>query len=344
MKISFLFIVLVLFPSAIISTCDVYKCSESSLKDNLCEVTNQEKVGDETRIVHYLDNCSSSKSCMLVSVGGVDYDDYEQYGICIKVSTLGHTGDKCKSDAECYSKICNDKKCEPKSDGSPCSRHQDCDEESACIYNEEESRTICKKLLAKGDKCHYTDECPFNTVCTGNKKNEGTCVDYFSLGIGETSYDNRACASGQLDISNYVCAEFTVTDSKCEQSENYYYYCISSMKFSTDQSVSPTDTVIECQCKPNGEYACPPLSDSESFKNYVEVYKKEIENVKIEGKQVSSMSRDHWNNKKIREAFIKYDKQVQLDGADECVEKKILSSNHLNVYMLWMIALLSLIM
>ena len=46
----------------------------------------------------------------------------------------------------------------------------------------------------------------------------------------------------------------------------------------------------------------------------------------------------------IREAFIKYDKQVQLDGADECVEKKILSSNHLNVYMLWMIALLSLIM
>ena len=46
----------------------------------------------------------------------------------------------------------------------------------------------------------------------------------------------------------------------------------------------------------------------------------------------------------IREAFIKYDKQVELDGADECVEKKILSSNHLNVYMLWMIALLSLIM
>ena len=116
------------------------------------------------------------------------------------------------------------------------------------------------------------------------------------------------------------------------------------MKFSTDQSVSPMDTVTTCQCKPNGEYACPPLSDSESFKNYVEVYKKEIENVKIEGKQVSSMSRDHWNNKKIREAFIKYDKQVELDGADECVEKKILSSNHLNVYMLWMIALFSLIM
>ena len=104
------------------------------------------------------------------------------------------------------------------------------------IYNEEESRTICKKLLAKGDKCHHTDECPFNTVCTGDQKNEGTCVDYFSLGIGETSYDERACASGRLYKSNHVCAEFTVTDSKCEQSGNDYY-CISSILYRKNFSI-----------------------------------------------------------------------------------------------------------
>ena len=345
MKISFLFIVLVLFPSAIISTCDIYKCSESSLRDGLCMVRGEEPVGDnEKRNVFYLDTCSSSKYC--------DFNSYADYSICIKPekASLGLTGDKCHMDEECYSKTCNDKKCEAKSVGSSCSDHIECDEESACVWNEEDSKKKCKKLVGKGEKCHYNDECPFNTICSGDSDTEGTCVDYFSIKLGEISYKGFACETGYvfenaLTDYNSVCAEYTVTDSTCQKDElKGKYYCKTSIKYSADSSVSAHESREECQCKSNGEYGCPALSDSESFKNYVEVYKKEVEKVKVKGKQVSSMDRNHWNNKKIKEAYLKYVNHVKLDGADECYEKLIMGSNHLNVYMLSMIALLSLIM
>ena len=349
MKISFLFIVLVLFPSSIVSICDIYKCSESSLRDGLCMVRGEEPVGDnEKRNIYYLDTCSSSKYCTF----NLNNPDISEYSICRKIekASLGLTGDKCHMDEECYSKTCNDKKCEAKSVGSSCSDHIECDEESACVWNEEDSKKKCKKLVGKGEKCHYTDECPFNTVCTGDQYTEGTCVDYFSLGIGETSYEPLACATGQIheyytsDI-NSVCAEYTAKDSTCtEGSSKGGYYCTISIKYSTDQSIPAKEENAQCQCKSNGEYGCPAFSDSDSFKNYVEVYKKEVEKVKIKGKQVSSMDRNHWNNKKIKEAYLKYVNHVKLDGADECYEKLIMGSNHLNVYMLSMIALLSLIM
>lgn len=347
MRISYLFSLLVLLPYVFLYTtgpCDIFKCSESKLQKDICMVSGIESVGEETRTIYYLDNCSSSKKCQFIG---------DSYGVCIKpYPSLGFTGDKCHQDEECISRNCEDKKCKPKSVGASCSENSQCDDESACVYNKEVSDYICKKLVGKGDKCISDNECPFNTVCSGTRNNEGTCIDYFSLGVGEVSYNELACASGQIysyhlssGSKKSVCAEHTLKEPTCDQSDvKTGYHCKISINYSTAEGVGPIDDIVDCVCKPNGEFGCPALSDSESFKNYVEVYKKEIEKVKTKGVQISNMDRHHWYNKKIKDAYMRYSLYPQLEGADECYEHYILDSNHLHVYMITLIGLLSLMM
>lgn len=68
----------------------------------------------------------------------------------------------------------------------------------------------CVEILKIGEVCHTDDECQVSLVCAKTAKKEVlTCQKFYSLEIGETSFDGRMCKSGTINSKNQ-CAKTSI--------------------------------------------------------------------------------------------------------------------------------------
>ena len=136
---------------------DISYCAEDGLTDNKCvgTVTSYDESGNVNQYINYISMCKSKTDyCQTVTYANRDI------GFCAKIIHQGRPGNKCKEPGDCYSGICEDKKCVGKEDNQYCESSLECKMNSACVYQDLSSdRTsttrTCVPLVSSGEECKF---------------------------------------------------------------------------------------------------------------------------------------------------------------------------------------------
>ena len=135
------------------------------MTDNKCFSTIEEYIDGEAKTTIYLSQCSKSEKCSQTS-----WDP--SIGICSHNIRKSFGGEKCQSDADCYSQACDSHNfCQDKKVNEKCTNDKQCCKECVCIFDpsngETSSDKTCRSLVNLGDKCilDETDKSGFHSKC-----------------------------------------------------------------------------------------------------------------------------------------------------------------------------------
>lgn len=156
---------------------------------------------------------------------------------CLYESNSLPTGMPCCTDSNCLSGSCGSSSslCSGKSTGTSCSASEECVSGSYCASG------VCAKLKKPDDSCEIDLECPEGYVCSAAK-----CKQIFSLKVGESSTNSKACETNFL--YNGVCDSIQVFINGKEA--NWPYSCTISIT-TCEYKLSSTGKTYEtsdCVC------------------------------------------------------------------------------------------------
>ena len=307
MKISFFLLSFQIMLLSINFSSELYKCGDD-LKIDACMLVNTEISGDKKETTIYVKACSKGKVCQSIS-------GEREISFCVKKDKFIKDGKSCKVSAECESNNCINGKCAYIQDGNQCESDDNCDKGSYCKGNEDEIK-VCAALGDVGAQCNYDSNCKIGLMCN-IYQSPSICTEMFSLKDGDESSEEFLCQSGVT--INGVCASTTSVNTTCDDNHKCKItYTESNMNVNEDINCLNDEIVF------NYLY-CPVQSNSDKLKNYIDVYKKELNQLKdddINDIHVSTINRYSLNNnKKVLEAFVEYKySYVFNDNNDDCIK------------------------
>lgn len=316
--------------------CPIFKCSMKGMTDNKCFSSIEEYTDGETKSTIYLSQCSKDEKCSQIS-----WDP--TIGICSNNIRKSFGGEKCQSDADCYSQACDSHNfCQDKKINEKCSNDRQCCKECVCIFDPTNGETAnektCRPLVKLGDKCilDETDKsglhsnCPIFSVCTNFFSNpdatNGICVEQNSLEIGTNATNFHACKGNNIILlidGYYVCSNISTTAQSCEIARDQSTECTNEIIVKAGQEIEPNEKIIQsqgiCRCDIDGKKHCQIIGGAQ-FDYYINLIRKKIKegNIIPQNFHVSAF-RETFNDYEITEAFFNY----KYDGtkADLCTKK-----------------------
>lgn len=301
--------------------CKTFKkrCIDEVKIENICYLSGNEGIGEASIYNYFYKPCSNNQFCEKITTN---------YGQCMDRYNNMEEGEKCSMGLECKSGICSNGKCSYILDGNICNEDMNCKKTSFCKYRAS-GKPICAKLSGKGEECLFDNYCQFNLACgtidtSGVKK----CAEMYSLKAGEMSDNADLCESGYFATRNGIsyCVEAVVNKTTCSfEEENpcptYLIY----------NETIPTEIAFgACNCKWNGDMVCKPSSNSDSWKNFIKIYRDEVSKIKGEEIHASTMRRSFWGKNEIIDARTYYSNYLEMDGAEDCVINYYLEKNRYN--------------
>ena len=316
--------------------CPMFKCSMKGMTDNKCFSSIEEYNDGELKSTIYLSKCKNEEKCSQTS-----WDP--SIGICSNNIRKSFGGEKCQSDADCYSQACDSHNfCQDKKVNEKCSNDKQCCKECVCIFDPTNGETanekICRPLVKLGDKCILDESdksglhsnCPIFSVCTNfdsiPEAKNGVCVEQNSLEIGENSTNFHACKGNNIILladGYYVCSNITSTAQSCEIARDQSTECINDIIVKNGQEIDPYEKIIQsqgiCRCDIDGEKHCHVIGGAQ-FDYYINLIRKKIKDKNIipQNFHVSAF-RETFNDYEITEAYFNY----KYDGTkvDLCTKK-----------------------
>lgn len=315
--------------------CPLYKCSLNGMTDKKCfsriiDTFN----GEENEIIH-LKQCSNKEKCSYTS-----WDS--SIGLCITNIRKSFGGEKCKSDADCYSQFCSSSKhCNNINLNEKCTDDKECSKDAVCIFDSQNDETnndkTCRSLVKLGENCilDETDKsglhsnCPIFSVCTNfnsvpDAKN-GICVEQNSLKIGTNSTNFRACQGNNIILLKngyYVCSNVSSSAKNCEIVKDQSLECKNNIFVADGQIIDDKEYEIQaqgiCRCDIDGNKHCQVVGGPQ-FDNYINLIRSKLKKNKISENFHVAAFRETFNDYDIAEALFNY----KYDGtkADECTKK-----------------------
>lgn len=278
--------------------CDIIKCGDKLGNKNMCMLETSDRIGETKQSISYVRGCPEGTVCSLV-----DIKTHEVPGYCIPKVELVDEGGECKYSNECRIGNCKGNKCTGLSEGSDCANDKYCTKGTFCHFETKK----CTKYFKKGEECYVNEDssdlfrtlsyCEFGTLC-GKLADGYKCVELFSLPDG-TECDNSYLCQGGNRI-NGKCASSTIKNDTCiepyDQDSCEVEYNLGESKITMDES---------CLIYQDLTKVCPHQSDSQVFKDFVDLYKKEL--AKFSEKDIKAINlrefnRMTFNNKKLFKA------------------------------------------
>ena len=339
MKSSFFLLIIIKNIFYIISpkiNCPTFKCSIKGMTDEKCFSSIEEYIGGEIKTTIYLSQCSKDQKCSKTT-----WDP--TIGVCSKNIRKSFGGEKCQSDADCYSQVCDSHNiCQDKKINEKCSNDMQCCKNCVCIFDPSLGETIndktCRTLVKLGDKCilDETDKsglhsnCPIFSVCTNFFSTpdaiNGVCVEQNSLEIGINATNFRACKGNNIILLKdgyYVCSNISSKATSCEVARDQSTECINDIITRKGQEIEPNEKLIQsqgiCRCDIDGNKHCQIIGGF-YFDCYINLIRKKIDKGNIIPKNFHVASfRETFNDYEITEAYFNY----KYDGtkADLCSKK-----------------------
>ena len=316
--------------------CPIFKCSMKGMTDNKCFSSIEEYIDGEQKTTIYLNQCSKNEKCSQTS-----WDP--SIGICSDNIRKSFGGEKCQSDADCYSQACDSHNfCQDKKVNEKCSNDKQCCKECVCIFDPSIGETskdkTCRALVKLGDKCILDEteksglhsNCPIFSVCSNNLSTpdaiNGICVEQNSLEIGENATNFHACKGNNIILlaeGYYVCSNISTIAQSCEIARDQSTECINDIIVKKGQEIDPYEKLVQsqgiCRCDVDGKKHCQVITGPQ-FDYYINLIRKKINDGRIIPKNFHvSAFRETFNDYDITEAFFNY----KYDGtkADLCSKK-----------------------
>ena len=317
-------------------SCPHFKCSMKGMTDKKCFSSIEEYINGELKSTIYLSQCSKDEKCTQTS-----WDP--SIGICSSNIRKSFGGEKCQSDADCYSQACDSHRfCQDKKINEKCSSDKQCCKECVCIHDPSIGETAndktCRALVKLGDKCILDESdksglhsnCPIFSVCSNfvstPDATNGVCVEQNSLEIGVNATNFRACKGNNIILlvdGYYVCSNISSIAQGCDIARDQSTECINNIIVRKDQVIDPNEKLIQsqgiCRCEIDGNKHCQIIGGVQ-FDYYINLIRRKINNHNIipQNFHVSAF-RETFNDYEITEAFFNY----KYDGtkADLCTKK-----------------------
>lgn len=254
--------------------CEIYKIPSTSLEKGICKI----KEGN----IIYVQKCYPAFQCE---------QNNNSVGLCQADYSLKIEEENCNFNFDCYSNNCSNNVCHSINIGESCINHFQCSISAYCDGR-------CQKLVGNGERCKEDYQCIIGHLCS-----DGKCVKMFSLEKGNKTDKPYVCKSGYAE--NNICAETNSTDSlkKCESNED----C--TIEVDTGNGKKSNNNKDTCKCNLEGEKYCILTSSSKEWKNYVETFNSEINN--MDGIHIAGMrnaTNDYsWGSQTIIDSYRKFD-------------------------------------
>ena len=322
--------------------CPVYKCSMNGMKDDKCFSRGDEYIDGKMQTTIYLSQCTNGRKCSKVS-----WDP--SIGVCTTNIRKAFGGEKCQSNADCYSQDCDSHNvCQDKKIDEKCSDDKQCCKECVCIFDPLIGQTpndkTCRPLVKLGEKCILDEsdpmglhsDCPIFSVCSNfdskpDAKN-GIYVEQNSLPIGENATNFQACIGNNIILLQdgyYVCANISSRSDICHVSRDQSTECVNEIIVLNGQEIDPLERMIQsqgiCRCDVDGQKHCQTYGGT-MFDHYINLIRKKIEKGNIIPKNFHvSAFRETLNDYEIAEAYFNY----KYDGtkADYCTKKYFIDNS-----------------
>lgn len=283
-----------------------YKCA-SELKIARCyyQYTNN------SEIINFVKPCGSGKKCVKVKDLRTDSNEYN----CIKndVDDMLQEGDSCVSLNECESRICLKGKCSYLENYFvKCGGDYHCGLNSYC-------NSVCEPIIENGHKCKILGSCGVGAECGSKKDSQGKdnkCYELYSFSVGEEASGSYFCNTGYLYKSK--CASAKRKNDVCDDKHQCEYEV---------NDGSSIDTIkVNCVTDNEGAYKCPLGSDSDEWRNYVDLYLKKVKKFNTKGVKITNVNKYHLNDKELIEAYGKYKYNHKLyknpkDDNEKCLNQ-----------------------
>ena len=316
--------------------CPLFKCSMRGMKDDKCYSSAEEYIEGKIQPIIYLSQCSKDQKCSQVS-----WDT--SIGICTSNIRKGFGGEKCNSNADCFSQSCDSHMvCQDKKINEKCSDDKQCCKECVCIYDpmigENSNDKTCRPLVKLGEKCILDESditglhsnCPIFSVCSNFNSEptsrNGICVEQNSLDIGENATNFQACIGNNIVLLKegyYVCGNISSRADSCEVARDQSTECTNEIIVKSEQEIDRFEKMILsqgiCRCDVDGKKHCQVFGGA-MFDYYINLIRKKIEKGKIIPKNFHVAAfRETFNDYEIAEAYFNY----KYDGtkADLCTKK-----------------------
>lgn len=233
--------------SVFAAKCPVYRCPSSPFIDNQC--ASYTKVEDQ--VIREVQKCQEGYTC--------PYQNTNKISLCIKKAYEAVEGEKCKTNKECGSQICDNDVCTGKKKGELCDYHPACGTGFSCINK------VCDIKRKEGERCGVDEHCENHLGCTFF----GYCKPYFSMEIGETAYNPLLCKSFNINQEG-VCIESELKEEQLECRDNQEF-----CKYTTWDDVNKIDLQERCECSraPGNKRYCQLPSKHELSYELIEIIK-----------------------------------------------------------------------
>lgn len=288
MHSSLLFLIGFLTVLSGIQSAKKHRCGKE-LKLNQCLYSYKNGTDD----ILFATPCNKGEKC--IEVEPMDKTDSRYQ--CVKTSIYEgkKEGESCIISDECESKICHDGKCMFLPDyTSNCKNHYQCGYSSYCDDS-------CLPLKKAGEKCNDEDECELGLFCGKYDDKPNTCVEMYSLENGRATDFSFFCQSGYTyklsESKKEQCVSIAVSNSTCDEKNE--------CKYIIDNGSKSEEVTMRCLTNNEGEYYCAQQTGSQAFKDYVKVYKEEVQ--KSKGKvRPTMLTRYNLKNEKVIKALLLY--------------------------------------
>ena len=325
------------------SIIDIYKCAENGLTGNKClaVVSNLNSNGIYL-YDNYLSKCKKGQYCQSVFYANDDI------GFCTPIIHQGKQNQKCKSDSDCYSFNCTNKKCYGKKKGSLCLSSLECDTNYFCVYesftkSNDDDPKYCTELVGSGETCMFgsppiqrkdtyystmfnfnkerDDNCPPGYICTiasGSLtsfksrllENDYRCISKFSVLTGQyVGYEQYvACETGYMTL--HIDTD-NVPYGQCRSIQTDGI-CDSDGKCVADGE----GNTVDCMYDVTGELFCPVVGMTDRIKNYTKIFNHAIATAGIDFDIV--WGKETTDKEEVRMAYLYLKYYHWFRNADEC--------------------------
>ena len=302
---------------ALMENCPMqYKCLDDKTDLNICAKKNT----TTTIPTYYVRVCPNGKVCPKAQLATKDVISCEDKNE--EEATKGQDGEDCKTNDDCYSNKCSNKKCKGKEDGEECSDDNECSMVSYCSKNSTESRGICIHIKNVTVPCEEDKECNITAICSKNEtfKDKSVCLYIHDTPAGSWVEDQRLCVSNRMD-SEHICYETyprnlpneknNITEgAECEKDDDcpiYIDYGNGTIK----------NTTGKCLCSYTGKKYCEYTSQSKTrYIKYLRLIKEIRE--KFENDTIVRDAREnYWDSWDVHKYVMKND--ILYRNLPDCV-------------------------
>jgi hypothetical protein len=223
------------------STCPVFTC-QNNLPTGKCSQRNS----SDTGVISYLlQRCPENQDCKY----NHDIPSSSCADKVVEVPKL-YPGSACTNSTDCFSGSCTSGVCVGVKDGEACAAPTDCNFGKGCIPDTTKNGTAhCLDLIAENiTGCTSDYDCQRKLGC-----NNGTCVQYFSLGDGTTLIANATQREG-LPIS--LCKSGIELNGVCTSLKRVNQDCTTTGMCSYQRDGNATNfynTTDFCECGNNND-------------------------------------------------------------------------------------------